>query len=252
MKFSRYKRDYPFSYTLGATLSYELLKTKPELIRRAFLRPNIKQGDDLAKIIAEYRQRHIDIIESDKPFNVLGAKENCLFIAEFNKPATELDYKASAPHIVLVNPSDAGNLGTIMRTTVAFNYQNIAIIAPAVDAYDPKTIRASMGAIFHLNIQLFPSFDDYLKLCVKNNSSSERSLFSFMLNQKAITLPQVAPKDTNFALIFGNEAAGLPTDFATKTQPVFIPQSKNVDSLNLSVAVSLALYHFAQKTSPEL
>ena len=88
MKFSRYKRDYPFSYTLGATLSYELLKTKPELIRRAFLRPNIKHGDDLAKIIAEYRQRHIDIIESDKPFNVLGAKENCLFIAEFNKPAT--------------------------------------------------------------------------------------------------------------------------------------------------------------------
>lgn len=247
MKFSRYKRDMPFSYALGATLSYELLKTNPNLIRRVFLRPNIKHGDDLAKIINQLKAQNIDISESNKAFNVLGAKENCLLITEFDKPTSTLSYDTTTPQIALVNPSDTGNLGTIMRSAVAFGYQNIAIITPAVDAYDPKTIRASMGAVFHLNIQTFPSFDDYLESCTKNNPTSSRTLYSFMLAKTAHTLPQVTPQNKNYTLIFGNEASGLPADFATKTQPVFIPQSENVDSLNLSVAASIAMYHFCQK-----
>ena len=118
MKLTRYKRESSYSYTLGATLTYELLKTHPELIQRVFLRPNIKHGNDLEQIIAALKQRHIEIIESTKAFNILNAKSNCLLIAEFQKPATQLDYSANNPHIVLVNPSDAGNLGTIMRSAI--------------------------------------------------------------------------------------------------------------------------------------
>lgn len=249
MKLSRYKRDSSFSYALGATLSYELLKANPGLIRRAFLRPAIQRGDDLTEIVNRLKQRHIEITESPKAFNVLGAKENCLLITEFDKPAPKLNHATDASHIVLVNPSDAGNLGTVMRTAAAFDYQNIVIITPAVDAYDPKTIRASMGAIFHLNIQTFPTFGDYLEACSKNQPEEgrPRALYSFMLNQNAQTLAQAAPQDSNYALIFGNEATGLPTDFAAKTQAVFIPQSQNVDSLNLSVAASIAMYHFSQQ-----
>lgn len=66
-------------------------------------------------------------------------------------------------HVVLVNPGDMGNMGTIMRTMLGFNYYNLAIIRPGVDVFDPRVLRASMGAMFHLNIEYFDSFEDYLK-----------------------------------------------------------------------------------------
>jgi len=241
MKLPRYRHDSPFSYTLGATLSYELFKTHPEQITRVFLRPNIEHGPDLKKIIEKFKQHNIDIIESNKAFNVLNANNKCLLIAEFTKTTTPLDDSPSSPHIVLVNPSNSGNLGTIMRSAAAFDFKNIAIITPAVDYFDPKTIRASMGAIFHLNIESFTSFDSYLK----THTSNKRKLYAFMLDSTAQTLSNTKPKDKNYALIFGNEASGLNPSFATIAKPVYIPQSKNTDSLNLSVATSIAIYHFS-------
>ncbi len=237
MKLARYKTSNPYSYALGATLTYELLNSRPELIQRVFLRPNIKHGDGLEQLLAKLQQHHIEIIESTKVFNVLDAKDNCLLIAEFEKPSQQL---ADTNHVVLVNPSDAGNLGTIMRSAAAFGFQNLAIVLPAVDAFSPKTIRASMGAVFHLNIEIFANIEEYLTKYGQN-----RALYAFMLKPDAKTLEQVQPTD-NYSLIFGNEASGLPTDFAEKTgaTPIFIPQSSNVDSLNLSVATSIALYHF--------
>ena len=44
---------------------------------------------------------------------------------------------------------------------LGFNYKNLIIVRPAVDVFDPKVIRASMGAIFHLNIQYYDTFNDY-------------------------------------------------------------------------------------------
>ena len=236
MKLQRYKHDSATSYALGATLVAELLKTHPEYIQRIFLRPVVKHGEDLEKILTTLQTKHIEIIESTKAFNILNAKDSCLLIAEFTKPQTSLD--DTTPHIVLVNPSDSGNLGTIIRTAVAFNYRNLAIITPAVDPYDPKVIRASMGAIFHLNIVLYESIEQYL--------TTDRTLYAFMLNQNADELEQCQKPTDNFSLIFGNEASGLPSDFCTKTnaKSIFIPQSNDVDSLNLSVAAAIAMHYF--------
>ena len=241
MKLTRYKHDFDHSYALGATLVFELLKTNPSLINRVFIRPDIKHGEDLEKILSILRDKHVDVIETTKAFNILGAKDNCLLAAEFRKPNSSLVFTPETPHLVLVNPSDSGNLGTIMRSAVAFGYENLAIITPAVDPYDPKVIRASMGAVFHLNIQQFSTFEEY----AKNNA--ERKYYAFMLDDSAKQLSDLQLNDNNYALIFGNEATGLPNEFSSIAQPIFIPQSKNVDSLNLSVATSIALYTLRNK-----
>ena len=240
MKLARYKHSSPYSYALGATLTLELLNSHPELIQRVFLRPDVKHGEDLQQIINQLENHHIEILESTKAFNVLDAKDSCLLAAEFQKPTQSL--ATDVPHVVLVNPSDAGNLGTIMRSAAAFGFQNLAIILPAVDAFSPKTVRASMGAVFHLNIEIFEDIDAYLAKYGQN-----RALYAFMLNPSAQTLETVEKPADSYSLIFGNEASGLPKDFAEKTgaTPIFIPQSSNVDSLNLSVAASIALYRFA-------
>lgn len=247
MKLSRYKHSSAVSYALGATLVFELLQTHADAITRVFLRPQIKHGDDLEKILSIIKQKNIPIIESTKAFNVLSAKDNCLIIAEFEKPAVKLTNTPETPHIVLVNPSDSGNLGTIMRTALAFGYANIAIIAPAVDHLDPKTIRASMGAVFHLNIEVFPSFEAYLSSYGQLDGKRQRTLYSFMLSQRSNSLPETKPDNRYFALIFGNEATGLPDSFADITNTIFIPQTPMVDSLNLAIAAGVAMYHFRQE-----
>ena len=238
MKISRYKHDSETSYALGATLVFELLKNKPELITKVFLRPTEKQGEDITKILQSAEEKQIPVIESAKPFNVLNAKDACLLIAELKKFSTKLD---DNNHLLLVNPSDAGNLGTIMRTAVAFGVKNLAIIPPAVDPYDPKVIRASMGAIFHLNLEIIPDFETY------KSRFSDHHRYAFMLNKDAKTLDEAkTSKESPFTLVMGNEAAGLPASYSDDCETIFIPQSDEVDSLNLSIATALALYAFTR------
>ena len=239
MKFARYKHDSELSYAEGATLVFELLKTKPEIITQIFLRPAEKYGDDITKILQLAKANNINVVETNKPFNVLAAKNACLLIAEFKKFTNKLD--SNANHLLLVNPSDAGNLGTIMRTAAAFNIQNIGIIPPAVDHFDPKVIRASMGAVFHLNLQIFEDFASY---CAAH---PDHTRYAFMLNNQAKTIQEaVKEKAEPFTLIMGNEASGLPQSYETDCQPIYIPQSDAVDSLNLSIATAIALYEFTK------
>jgi TrmH family RNA methyltransferase len=243
MKLQKYKRDSELSYAMGATLVAELLKTQPKAIRRVFLRPVEKHGDDLEKILTDLKLKNIEIVESTKAFNILGAKDNCLLMAEFAKDIANSYFNVDEgpTRVILVNPSDSGNLGTIMRSAVAFGYTTLEIVMPGVDPYDPKVIRASMGAVFHLNIKIV---SDITKLKVDKNC------LAFVLDDKAVSLESInaetyrnCPPD----LIFGNEAAGLPKDFCQKTgaTPVDIRQSENVDSLNLGVAASIAMHYFS-------
>ena len=239
MKFARYKHDSDFSYAEGATLVFELLKTKPEIVTQIFLRPAEKYGEDIQKILQLAESKNIKITESNKPFNVLSAKNACLLIAEFKKTQGQLDTDTN--HLLLVNPSDAGNLGTIMRTAAAFNIRNIGIIPPAVDHFDPKVIRASMGAAFHLNIQIFETFADYC------TAHPDHACYAFMLNNQAQTIQEAAKsKSTPYTLIMGNEASGLPKSYETDCKAIYIPQSEYVDSLNLSIATAIALYEFSR------
>ena len=194
MKLTRYKHDFEYSYALGATLVFELLKTNPALIKRVFIRPGIKHGEDLEKILSALQAKHIEVID-------------CSSRACWNTRSTRMPLRCSSR-------------------------------APFCSR---AFIRASMGAVFHLNIQQFATFEDYAKL------NADRKYYAFMLDDTAKQLSELHLEDSNYALIFGNEAAGLPSDFTHIAQPIFIPQSSNVDSLNLSVATSIALYTFRNK-----
>ncbi len=238
MKIIRYKHNLDFTYALGATLVFELLKTKPEAVRRIFLKPSLKKDSQEIKDLLNLAEQHkIEIFESDKPFNILSPKDNCFIIAEFSKTASKLDPAKS--NLVLVNPSDAGNIGTIVRTAVGLGYQNIAVISPAVDVYDPKAIRATMGAIFHANVQYFANINEFLKLFPTH------SRYSFML-KGAHDFDKTEIK-APFSLIFGNEASGLPDEYAELATSVKIPQSAEIDSFSLPIAASIAMYECRNK-----
>lgn len=224
----RYKKEDGISYALGATVTMELLNNRPNSVRTVYVSPK----SEVSAVVEKARALGVPIVEGDKAFNILSPKENCFVIGEFEKFDTELS--DSANHIVLVNPSNSGNLGTVIRAALAFDCGNISIIRPAVDPFDPKTVRASMGAVFSVNTEMFDSFDLYAQ------KYPDREIVSFMLcgspfGEKTFT------KDKKYSLVFGNEATGLPEEFE-KYSAVRIEQSDKVDSLNLSVAAAIAMY----------
>jgi TrmH family RNA methyltransferase len=131
-----------------------------------------------------------------------------------------------------------GNLGTILRTAVGFGIYDIAIIQAGADLFHPKTVRSSMGALFRLNFHYYESFQDYRK------EYPEHEVFTFMLNgEKTLTLKD-CPKAKLFSLVFGNEATGLDASYLEVGTSIFIPQSPDVDSLNLTIAVGIGAYIF--------
>lgn len=230
--FKRYRKDDPVSYSLGITLTFELLRYKTEYVNTVYVHSTMKEGDTYNKLRTICCEAGIPIRQTDKIFHVLSQKENCYVIGEFRKFPGKLEKDAS--HIVLVSPSNAGNMGTIMRSALGFELNQMAIVRPAVDAFDPKVVRASMGAVFSTEFQYFDSFDEYLE------QFGQRELYPFML-QAQITLPEISPSGT-YSLIFGNEATGLPEEFLDIGTSVIIPHSKRIDSLNLPIAASIAMY----------
>ena len=230
--FKRYRKDDPVSYSLGITLTFELLRYKTEYVNKVYVHSAMKEGDTYDRLRKICREAGVPIRQTDKIFHVLSQKENCYVIGEFRKFPGSLQKDAS--HIVLVNPSNAGNMGTIMRSALGFELNQMAIVRPAVDAFDPKVVRASMGAIFSTEFQYFDTFDEY------RQQFGERELYPFML-QAQIRLPEIHPSGT-YSLIFGNEATGLPREFLDIGTSVIIPHSNRIDSLNLPIAASIAMY----------
>lgn len=230
-----YDKKDETSYALGTTLSFEALLRRSDAVRRVYVSPKQNRDETYNKLKALCVANKIPLIENNEKIFLSSDKENVMVIAEISKFQTPLD--PTKNHVVLVHPSNMGNLGTIMRSSAAFSIGGLAIIRPAADAFDPKTIRSSMGAIFSLPFSYFDSFEDYL------SSAGTRALYPFMLQAKKSV--RDVQKERPYSLIFGNEATGLDSSFLSVGTPLIIPQSSSVDSLNLDNAVSIALFAFA-------
>jgi TrmH family RNA methyltransferase len=237
MSLKKYNKRLDYSYALGFQAVLDLIENSPKLIRKIVMRSNVSKSPSAERIRMLSEDKRLELQESDSAFANLKLQDNIYAFAVFSKYETQLE--AGANHVLLVNPSDKGNLGTIMRTCLGFGIRNIAIIRPAIDVFDPVVVRASMGAQFQLNFAYYDSFAEYAK------TFSEHTYFPFMLTAKN-ELANVSFKSP-YTLIFGNEGQGLPRDFERIGNPVRIRQAAGIDSLNLAVAVGIALYAATDK-----
>lgn len=231
-----YRKKDTTSYTLGVFPTIELLKNKHQEVIRVVVHSSIKQNQGYPMIVELCQQYHIPIDIHDPTIDKLSPKNNCFAIGVFKKYQSEIQ---DGHHVVLVNPMDMGNMGTIMRTMLGFGYEHLVIIKPAVDIFDPKVIRASMGAIFHLNIMYFDDFKTYYE------AYHHHEFYPFML-KGAKNIHHVHSYKKH-SLIFGNESHGLDDTYLQYGQSVFIPHNESIDSLNLSMALGIALFHFSKE-----
>jgi len=230
---SKYKKGEPYSYTLGPFPTMELLRKKPELAQRLVLHPDFQAG---AEFEVAARDAGVPAVWDAVTLSRIAEKEICLAAAQFAVRDGELN--AGAPHVVLVNLSDMGNVGTILRTLLGLGIRDCALIEPCADVFHPRCVRASMGALFSMNLRRYPDFDSY------RAAFPDHALFPFMLDSSKDLLEVTPPGDRPFALVFGNESHGLPAEFAAMGQSVRIPQTEDVDSLNVAVAAAIGTFHF--------
>ncbi len=237
-KYGAYDKNDGFSYALGLFPSMELLAARPDKLKCLLVQDLSSESEGVQKLISLCRERGVEVEEAPKALARISGKENCFAALVFDKYESPL--VAAEDHVLLYSPSDTGNVGSILRSAVAFGYKNVAIIRPGVDPFDPRVIRASMGAAFRLNIEAFDSFDDYRA----RFSDAIRPYYLFRLrNAKPLsTIRRKSPAP--LTLVFGNEASGLPKELENFGRGVLIEQAPTVDSLNLSVAAGIGLYAF--------
>ncbi|MDX1491555.1 MAG: RNA methyltransferase [Pseudohongiellaceae bacterium] len=134
---------------------------------------------------------------------------------------------------------DPGNLGTILRSIAWFARSSCLLSPESVDPFNPKVVRASMGAIFHVPLELdvpLPSLPDRYK----------RIAYLDMAGQ-AVTSPAFHQAD---CYVFGNEARGVPVSEleALDATPFCIPGSGQIESLNLSSVLNICEYELSRSS----
>jgi TrmH family RNA methyltransferase len=140
-------------------------------------------------------------------------------------------------HIMMLDEiQDPGNLGTIIRSALAFNIDTLILSNNSVDLYNPKVIRASQGMIFHLNIITCDLIDKIHELKEDNyqiigsdvNGGTDIKNFE---------------KEDKFVIIMGNEGQGISKEILDLCDTfVHINMSDKCESLNVGVAAGIILY----------
>ncbi len=231
MQLKRYKKDFTHSYSFGIFPTLELLTHRPDKVLRVVAHSKGEVSEGVAEIRSRCDALSVPFEMNDKLVNRLAHKGNVYVFAVFEK--YEMALQKEANHLLLVNPSDMGNLGTIVRTMLGFGVRDLALLRPAADLFNPHVVRASMGAIFALNAHYFDDLEAY-------RETTQRQLYPFMLDAKREL--QEVTFTAPFTLVFGPEGPGLPKAYREVGESVTIPQSEWIESLNLAVAVGIALY----------
>jgi TrmH family RNA methyltransferase len=136
--------------------------------------------------------------------------------------------------VALWGVGDPGNVGTVLRSALAFGAQSVALGPGCADPFSPKAVRASMGAIFAVPVTRVRAIDELpapaIALAARTGD--------------AIRGPQAG------TLVIGAERAGLPDDvLAACAQVAHIPISGSAESLNAAMAATVGLYEMTRKTT---
>ena len=164
------------------------------------------------------------ISELSNPSNIMGI---CKKIEEKN---------IGNKIVILDGVQDPGNLGTIIRSSVAFNIDTIILSKNCVDLYNSKVLRATQGMIFNINI-----IEKDLEEIITKLKENGYKIYGTKVNGGK-SLKNIEKTD-KFAIIMGNEGSGVKPEILDMcNEYIYIDMNKSCESLNVGVATSIILY----------
>ena len=169
----------------------------------------------------------IDIM---KRISTLTTPSKIMAVCEFLMPD---DIKGNI--LILDHIQDPGNLGTIIRSAVAFNFETIIVSEDTVDFYNDKVIRSSEGMIFNINLIK----DNLLSIIPMLKEKGYKIYGTDVKNGKNIK----EVKNNKCAFIIGSEGKGICIEVKELCDDfIYINMSKECESLNAAVASSIIMY----------
>ena len=187
--------------------------------------------------------RYECISVSDKIFNIITQVTNpqgIMAIIEKNIEKETIDFSQDII-VMLDDVQDPGNLGTILRTVDSIGLNQIIVSKGTADAFNPKVVRSTMGAIFRLKIiesenlaQTIREIRKHHYKLVVTSLQTENSIYDIDFNKKII--------------VIGNEANGVSKEIQEMAdEKVKIPMLGKTESLNASVAAGIVMYEYVRQ-----
>jgi TrmH family RNA methyltransferase len=156
--------------------------------------------------------------------------------------------KASRPVLLILDElADPGNMGTILRTALAADVDEVLLTPNSVDCYSPKVVRAASGAHIALPIATNLAWET-IEERISMHCKGDRRVFLAEAGSPQLYFEQNLRQP--FALIIGNEAHG--SSHAARslaTMPISIPLANGVESLNAAMAAGIVLYEALRQTT---
>jgi TrmH family RNA methyltransferase len=141
--------------------------------------------------------------------------------------------------VYLDDIKDPGNLGTILRTCLAFNIKNVLVSPNCVSQYNDKVVMASQGAIFYENVVEcnVEKLKDYKK---------DYHLIATTLNSQSVFLNEYKVPSSRKIVVFGNESMGISSQISELCDDFVKIKISNIDSFNVGVAAGIVLYELTK------
>ena len=246
LKEKKYRKEYNEYIIEGAKIVQEAIQEKAK-IKQIIISENAINTDLIQNHLKE-ELRKIDYIQVPsnifKLISEVEKPQGVLAIIEKEKQEENIDINQDII-LALDDLQDPGNLGTIIRTADSIGLKQILISKGTTEAYNPKVIRSTMGAIFRVKIIECENLKETLKKLQKNNFkimvtdlNTDKSIYDIKLQKKVI--------------IIGNEANGVSEEIKNIADTrAIIPMFGKTESLNASIATGVILYEYVRQKLQE-
>jgi len=225
----------------GIKMLREAIKSKTA-IEQIIICDDCEKSDGIPKDLMYEMAKYDCIYVTSKIFKYISkvqSPQGVLTIVEKNN-SKPINYKEDII-IALDGLQDPGNLGTILRTLDSANLSQVIVSKTTVDAYNPKVVRSTMGAIFRINVievdnlketLLEMKTHNYKVMCT--DLKAKENIYSIDYNKKI--------------LVIGNEANGVSKEILNiADEKIIIPMLGKTESLNASVATSIIVYEYVRR-----
>jgi TrmH family RNA methyltransferase len=232
----KYRHEFDSFTVENQTIIFDALESRYDFdflfVTQDFIN---KHADKIGYFLKNSKCKNYYIIDEkiNKHFSQLDTPSGiCAVYKIKNKELTEESV------IYLNRVSDPGNLGAIMRSALAFGFDNLVLDKNCADIYSPKTISAARDAIFKLNIQ-----EDKEGVWLEKNKLP----IYITSSHKGEGLSEFKP-NTRFCLALGNESHGISSEIEKISDKIIqIEMTSNIESLNVASAAAILFYELRKK-----
>jgi TrmH family RNA methyltransferase len=177
------------------------------------------------------------LADTETPQGILGIMNKPADIRLNDFALAETDFG-----LVLNNLQDPGNVGTLLRTADAAGIKQVFLTKGTVEPYNPKVLRAAMGAHFHLNIVEVHQEDELIQLL--KNQQIKIIVADVQGAESIFQLKALTP----LMLVLGNEAKGPDNRWVEAADQIAkIPLLGKAESLNVSIAGAVIIYEIVRQ-----